>query len=74
MESKTDDCWVTEYQADINATANIAGRLNPWGRESLSLKPTDDDSLQDGSTCDSALGHYTPSPKLGQTTLSTYSD
>jgi len=25
------ECWVTEYQADINAAANIAGRLNPWG-------------------------------------------
>jgi putative transposase len=51
-----DGCWVTEYQADINAAANIAGRLNPWG-ESLSLKLTDDDTPQDGSTCDSALGH-----------------
>lgn len=33
-----DDCWVTEYQADINAAANIAGRLNPWG-ESVPWKP-----------------------------------
>ena len=25
-----DECWVSEYQADINAAANIAGRLDPW--------------------------------------------
>ncbi|RRJ29789.1 RNA-guided endonuclease TnpB family protein, partial [Halocatena pleomorpha] len=31
------ECWVSEYQADINATANIAGRVNPWG-ESLPWK------------------------------------
>jgi len=40
-------CWVTEYQADINAAANIAGRLDPWG-ESLPWKPAGDDSPQDG--------------------------
>ncbi len=57
-----DECWVTEYQADINAAANIAGRLNPWG-ESLSLKPTGDDSPRDESACDSTTGHRTPSPK-----------
>jgi len=39
-------CWVTEYQADINAAANIAGRLDPWGE--LALKPAGDDSPQDG--------------------------
>lgn len=27
-----DDCWVSEYQADINAAANIAARVNPWER------------------------------------------
>lgn len=31
-----DDCWVSEYQADINAAANVARRLDPWG-ESLPL-------------------------------------
>ncbi|GAA0241313.1 hypothetical protein GCM10009000_066220 [Halobacterium noricense] len=36
------ECWVSEYQADINAAANIAGRLNPWD-ESLALKSTDDE-------------------------------
>ena len=63
-----DECWVSEYQADINAAANIAGRLDPWG-ESLPWKPAGDDSPQDRSGCDSATGHHTPSPKPGQTTL-----
>jgi len=62
------ECWVTEYQADINAAANIAGRLNPWG-ESLLLKTTGDDSPRDGSTLDSATAHSGPSAKLAQTTL-----
>ncbi|MFH5801325.1 RNA-guided endonuclease TnpB family protein [Haladaptatus sp. CMAA 1911] len=65
------NCWVTEYQADINAAANIASRVDPWG-ESLSLKLTDNDTPQDGSTCDSATGHRTPSPKSGQTTLAVF--
>ncbi|WP_435156794.1 RNA-guided endonuclease TnpB family protein [Haladaptatus sp. DFWS20] len=65
------ECWVTEYQADINAAANIAGRVDPWG-ESLSLKPTDDDTPQDGSTCDSATGHRETSREPRQTTLSEY--
>ena len=65
------ECWVTECQADINAAANIAGRLNPWG-ESLSLKPAGDDSPRDGSACDSTTGHRTPSPKPGQTTLAAF--
>jgi len=62
------ECWVTEYQADINAAANIAGRLDPWG-ESLPWKPAGDDSPQDRSGCDTATGHHMPSPKPGQTTL-----
>jgi IS605 OrfB family transposase len=55
-----DDCWVTEYQADINAAANIAGRLDPWGERCV-LKPHTDDSPRDGSRCDTATGHRTPS-------------
>jgi putative transposase len=44
-----DDCWVSEYQADINAAANIANRLNPWG-ESLPLdKETDNDVSGSGA-------------------------
>ena len=66
-----DDCWVTEYQADINAAANVAGRLNLWG-ERCALKPHADDSPQDGSACDSTAGHRTPSPKPGQTTLAAF--
>ncbi|WP_353633815.1 transposase [Halobacterium sp. NMX12-1] len=67
-----DDCWVTEYQADINAAANIAGRLNPWG-ESLSLKPTGDDSPRDGSGCDTTTEHREASQKSRQMTLAAYS-
>jgi len=40
-------CWVSEYQADLNAAANIANRLNPWG-ESLPWKSAGDDSLRSG--------------------------
>ena len=47
------DCWVSEYQADLNAASNIAGRVDPWG-ESLPLKPAGDDSPRDGSAVDSA--------------------
>lgn len=32
-----EDCWVSEYQADINAATNVARRLDPWG-ESLPLE------------------------------------
>ena len=37
------ECWVTEYQADINASVNIARRVNPWG-ERCALKPHINDS------------------------------
>ncbi len=38
-------CWVSEYQADLNAAGKIAQRLNPWG-ESLPVRKQDggDDS------------------------------
>ncbi|MFD1588189.1 RNA-guided endonuclease InsQ/TnpB family protein [Halorientalis brevis] len=52
-----DECWVTEYHADINAAVNIADRHDPWG-ESLPLKPAGDDILRDGSACDSARTHH----------------
>jgi putative transposase len=42
-----DDCHVTEFQADINAAANIAGRVDPWA-ESVPWKPERDDFLEDG--------------------------
>jgi putative transposase len=50
---QNDECWVTEYHADINAAVNIADRHDPWG-ESLPLKPAGDDISRDRSACDSA--------------------
>lgn len=50
-----DDCWVSVYQADINAAANIASRLDPWG-ESCPWKPASNDTLRSGRTRDSATG------------------
>lgn len=50
---QNDECWVSEYHADINAAVNIADRHDPWG-ESLPLKPAGDDISRDGSACDSA--------------------
>jgi transposase len=63
-----EECWVTEYQADINAAANIASRLNPR-EESLPWKSAGDDSPQDGSTLDSAPAHRDPSAKPERTTV-----
>lgn len=47
FECTNDECWVSEYQADINAAVNIAHRADPWGA-SCELKPDDDDSSRDG--------------------------
>ncbi|WP_058825789.1 RNA-guided endonuclease TnpB family protein [Haloferax sp. Q22] len=71
FQCQNPECWVTEYQADINAAANIASRLNPWG-ERCTLKPHADDSPRDGSACDSTTGHHEQSRKLRQTTLATF--
>ncbi|SDK23010.1 RNA-guided endonuclease TnpB family protein [Natronorubrum texcoconense] len=65
------ECWVTEYQADINASANIAARVDPWG-ESVPWKPECDDSPRNGSRCDTATGHRTPSRQSRQTTLAVF--
>jgi Putative transposase DNA-binding domain. len=40
---KNPDCHVSTFQADINASANIARRVDLWG-ESLPWKQADDDS------------------------------
>ena len=40
-------CWVSEYQADLNAAANRVNRLNPWGK-SLPWISASDDSPQSG--------------------------
>ena len=68
-----DDCHISEFQADINAAANIASRANPWG-ESVRWEPGRDDSPRDGSACDSAIVHRETSPSPGQMTLAAYSD
>jgi IS605 OrfB family transposase len=67
-----EDCWVFEYQADINAAANIAAYVNPWG-ETCSLKPNGDDSPRDGSGSDTATTHRETSENPSKTTLSAYS-
>lgn len=56
-----DDCWLSVYQADINAAANIAGRLDPWG-ESCPWNPDSDDTPRSGRTRDSATGPREQSP------------
>jgi putative transposase len=68
-----DDCHVSEFQADINAAANIARRADPWG-ESVRWEPGRDDSPRDGSACDSATVHRETSEKPSQMTLAAYSD
>ena len=64
------ECWVTEYHADINAAVNIAERLDPWG-ESLPLKSVGDDISRNGRTCDSATTP-TKQSKSEQMTLGAY--
>ena len=59
-----DDCHVSEFHADINAAANIAARVDPWG-ESVRWEPGRDDSPRDGSACDSATVHRETSPRPG---------
>ncbi|TQQ79599.1 RNA-guided endonuclease TnpB family protein [Halonotius roseus] len=68
-----DDCHVSKFQADINAAANIASRVNPWG-ESLPWKPAGDDTPQDGSGRDTATVHRAPSEQSSQMKLTAYSD
>ncbi|ELY92127.1 RNA-guided endonuclease TnpB family protein [Natrinema altunense] len=64
-------CHVSTFQADINAAANIAARVDPWG-ESVPWKPERDDSPRNGSRCDTATGHRTPSRRSRQTTLAAF--
>ena len=68
-----EDCHVSEFQADINAAANIARRANPWG-ESVRWEPGRDDSPRDGSACDSATVHRETSEKSSQMRLAADSD
>ncbi|MFU8866361.1 RNA-guided endonuclease TnpB family protein [Natronococcus sp.] len=68
-----DDCHVTEFHADINAAANIAGSVDPWG-ESVPWKLERNDSPRNGSASDSATVHRETSEKSSQMTLAAYSD
>ena len=68
-----DDCHISEFQADINAAANIAGRVNPWG-ESVRWEPGRNDTPRDGSGCDTATVQRETSEKSSQMTLTAYSD
>jgi len=68
-----DDCHVSTFQADINASANIARRVDPWG-ESVPLdKAGRDDSPRDGSGCDTATTHREKSVPA-QMTLTAYEE
>jgi IS605 OrfB family transposase len=53
FKCKNPECHVSTFQADINASANIALRVDPWG-ESLPVKKVGDDSPRDGSRSDTA--------------------
>ncbi|WP_152418554.1 RNA-guided endonuclease TnpB family protein [Halorubrum distributum] len=66
------DCWVTEYQADINAAANIAHRADPWG-ESVPWKTGHNDSPRNGCPRDRALERREKNRNNRQMTLSEYS-
>ncbi|WP_115864269.1 RNA-guided endonuclease TnpB family protein [Halorussus litoreus] len=66
-------CHITVFHADLNAAANIAGRVDPWG-ESLSWEPTGNDSPRDGSARDSATVHRETSEKSSQMRLTAFTD
>ncbi|MGB9954745.1 RNA-guided endonuclease TnpB family protein (plasmid) [Haloarcula marismortui] len=66
-------CHITVFHADLNAAANIAGRVDPWG-ESLSWEPTGNDSPWDGSARDSATVHRETSEKSSQMRLTAFTD
>ncbi|TYL37190.1 transposase [Natronococcus pandeyae] len=68
-----DDCHITKFQADINAAANIAARVDPWG-ESVPWEPERDDSPRNGSASDSATVHRETSEKSSQMTFASYTD
>jgi len=68
-----DDRHVSTFQADINASANIARRVDLWG-ESVPLdKAGRDDSPRDGSGCDTATTHREKSVPA-QMTLTAYEE
>ena len=72
FKCKNSECHVSTFQADINASANIARRVDPWG-ESLPWKQAGDDSPQDGCRCDTATTHREQSVPA-QMTLTAYEE
>ncbi len=66
-----DECHISTFQADINAAANIARRVDPWG-ESVPWKPERDDTPRNGSPSDRATERREASRQPRQTTLSEY--
>jgi IS605 OrfB family transposase len=70
---KNPECHVSTFQADINASANIARRVDPWG-ESLPWKQAGDDSPRDGSRCDTATTQCEQSETPSQMTLTTFQE
>ncbi|WP_254538607.1 transposase [Halomarina litorea] len=70
---KNPECHVSTFQADINASANIARRVNPWG-ESLPWKQAGDDSPQDGSRCDTATTQCEQIETPSQMTLTPFQE
>jgi len=73
FKCKNPECHVSAFQADINASANIARRVDPWG-ESLPWKPAGNDSPQDGSRCDTATTQCEQSETPSQMTLTTFQE
>ncbi len=67
---QNEECYVSVFQADINAAANIARRVDPWG-ETCPLNPDGNDSPRDGSGSDTATTHRATS-RPQQMTLSAY--
>jgi transposase len=65
---------VSTFQADINASANIARRVDPWG-ESVPLEKADrDDSPRDGSGRDTATTQCEQSETPSQMTLTAFQE
>jgi len=67
------DCHITTFHADINASANIARRVDPWGESVPLNKAERDDSPRDGSGCDTASTHREKSAPT-QMTLTAYEE
>ncbi|WP_049967037.1 RNA-guided endonuclease TnpB family protein [Natrinema thermotolerans] len=71
FQCTNDECHISTFQADINAAANIARRVDPWG-ESVPWKPERDDTPRNGSPSDRATERREASRQPRQTTLSEY--